>query len=426
MNVLNRVEAPEAYKIEQVKLLKPELLTLANGIPVYYINGGTEDVLRIEFQFDAGNATSHKALLANACNNLLTSGTPGRTSAQIAEEVDYYGAFFHNETGFDKASVSLYTLNKYLPQTLDIVRDALTATLFPEREVRTFATNTAQRLQINMQKNDFVARRTFNKAVFGENHVYGLTASPEDCEALSREELLAFYKKHYDFSTCVIIVSGRVGDAELKEIASQFADIRFETHEKPAGTPSPAYLPSVQYVEKPDALQSAIRIGRVLVNKTHPDYIDLQILNTILGGYFGSRLMANIREDKGYTYGIGSGLASLQSAGFFYIATEVGTDVTADAVKEIYKELERLRRELVFGEELELVRNYLMGTFLGSIENVFSYAEKFKSIFNYGLGYDYYDRYFESLKNMDALRLQKLAEQYLDASTLTEVIVGKK
>ncbi|MNR03395.1 Peptidase M16 inactive domain protein [compost metagenome] len=180
------------------------------------------------------------------------------------------------------------------------------------------------------------------------------------------------------------------------------------------------------YKEKPEALQSAIRIGQLAINRKHKDFSGLQILNTVLGGYFGSRLMANIREDKGYTYGIGSGISSLQQAGYLFISTEVGADVCGAALTEIYKEIDLLKTTLIGEDELNLVRNYMLGSMLGSLENVFSHADKFKNIYFSGLDYDYYSRYIETVKTITAEELLALANKYFTTESFTEVVIGKK
>jgi predicted Zn-dependent peptidase len=178
-------------------------------------------------------------------------------------------------------------------------------------------------------------------------------------------------------------------------------------------------------VEKSDAIQSAIRVGRILFNKTHPDYFKFQVLNTILGGYFGSRLMANIREDKGYTYGIGSGLNSLLHSGYFFISTEVGADVTTKALDEIHKELKLLREDLVSESELETVRNYILGQFLRSVDGPFALAEKFKAVYEFGLDYSYYDKYFHAVKTVTPAEIRDLANKYFQEKDLIECVAGK-
>jgi predicted Zn-dependent peptidase len=180
------------------------------------------------------------------------------------------------------------------------------------------------------------------------------------------------------------------------------------------------------FIEKPDAIQSAVRVGRLLFNKKDPDYFKFQVLNTVLGGYFGSRLMANIREDKGYTYGIGSGLASLVNGGYFFISTEVGVDVTNNTLSEIYKEIKLLREQPVNNEELETVRNYVLGQFLRSVDGPYSLADKFKAIWEFGLGYDYFENYFKAVKTITPKEIQELANKYLQEEDLIELVVGKK
>jgi zinc protease len=162
------------------------------------------------------------------------------------------------------------------------------------------------------------------------------------------------------------------------------------------------------------------------INRKHEDFSGLQILNTVLGGYFGSRLMNNIREDKGYTYGIGSGISSLQQAGYLFMATEVGADVCSAALTEIYKEIELLKNEPIGEEELNLVRNYMLGSMLGSLENVFSHADKFKNIYFSGLDYDYYTNYIATVKAITAEDLLAIANKYLTTDHFIEVVIGKK
>ncbi|HRH66403.1 MAG TPA: insulinase family protein, partial [Bacteroidia bacterium] len=181
-----------------------------------------------------------------------------------------------------------------------------------------------------------------------------------------------------------------------------------------------------QFIEKEGAVQSAIRIGRRLFNRNHPDYPGMAVLNTVLGGYFGSRLMSNIREDKGYTYGIGSALVSMKQEGYFFISTEVGADVTVPALTEIYKEIDLLKTELVEEEELAMVRNYMRGTFLKGIENAFHLADRFRSLHLHGLGYDYYQKYLEKVRTIQPDEIKALANKYLDSGAFYELVVGRK
>ncbi|WP_370526579.1 M16 family metallopeptidase [Pedobacter sp. HDW13] len=239
-------------------------------------------------------------------------------------------------------------------------------------------------------------------------------------------DLLTYFKAAYAPNNCTIVVSGKFDTTGFNLLDSSFG-YNWEKSEVVKNTFS--FNPTEKqfvYKEKPEALQSAIRIGQLAINRKHKDFPGLQILNTVLGGYFGSRLMANIREDKGYTYGIGSGISSLQQAGYLFISTEVGADVCGAALTEIYKEIDLLKTTLIGEEELNLVRNYMLGSMLGSLENVFSHADKFKNIYFSGLDYDYYSRYIETVKTITAEELLALANKYFTTESFTEVVIGKK
>jgi predicted Zn-dependent peptidase len=188
----------------------------------------------------------------------------------------------------------------------------------------------------------------------------------------------------------------------------------------------PFFLPQKKHLAKADAIQTAIRIGKRLFTKTHPDYCSITVLNTLLGGYFGSRLMSNIREDKGYTYGISSGIVSMKEGGYFIISTEVGSEVCDPAIHEIYREIGKLRTELVPLEELNLVKNYMLGSFLRSIDGAFAQIERFIAVEEYGLGLDFYRQYVDTIRSIDVKRLRDLANQYLQEDSFVELTAGKR
>ncbi|WP_091145099.1 M16 family metallopeptidase [Mucilaginibacter pineti] len=426
MTELNRTLAPDFKAIDNITLIRPEHKTLGNGCNIYCFNSGDQELVRIEWVFNNLRFNPAKPLLNMAVNTMLTEGTNTLTAAQIADKIDFYGAFLQVDYGYENSQVTLYSLNKHLHQTLPVIADLLTNSVFPEKELETFKRNQQQKLQVSLQKNDIVARRDFNKAIYG-NTIYGLGASFDNYKSLQRDDLAAHYKLQYQPSNCSIIIAGKVDATALALITDTF-DKGWTNGPITADTTQPELQAAAErfyFTEKSDALQSAIRIGTPTINRNHPDFQALQVLNTVYGGYFGSRLMTNIREDKGYTYGIGSGLGSFKQGGSFFIATEVGADVCKAAVTEIEKELNILKTDLVPAEELSLVRNYMLGSLLGSLENVFSHADKFKSIYFAGLDYDYYDRYADTVKNITSDKLIELANQYFHFDEFYKVIVGK-
>jgi zinc protease len=424
--MIDRTVAPAYRQVDQINFIPAKEFTLDNGLKLHIVDAGDQDLVRIEFIFNNVEWNDSKPLQAFAVSSMLTDGTSELTGAQISEKIDYYGAFLQADYNYDNSTVALYSLNKHLPHTLPIVKSILTDSIFPQEELDTFVRNHKQSLSVNLEKNDFLSRRLFNHALFG-NSLYGYTIEAADYDAVTREQLLEYYRSAYLLANCSIMVSGKVTFETTRILNELFGQ---EPLEPAATTPNNFSFSEgpgrEYYIERPEALQSAIRIGRVAVNRTHEDFPGLQVLNTILGGYFGSRLMANIREDKGFTYGIGSALVSLRNAGYFFIATEVGVDVCSAALTEIEKEIEILKTQPVSEEELALVRNYMLGSLLGGLENAFSHADKFKNIYPYGLGYEYYDRYIRIVETITPDEVLRLANKYLDMECFNRVIVGKK
>jgi zinc protease len=422
--MLNRTEAPAFKQIEDIQFIKAQKHSLANNIPVYVVNAGDQDLVRIEFIFENRAWELDKPIMPSVTNSMLTEGTHSLSSAQIAAKIDYYGAYFQSEFGYDQSSLTLYALNKHVSSTLPVIKEMLTGSIFPDKELETLLRNQKQRLKVGLEKNDVLARRSFINALFGDS-IYGYNNKLEDYDRVKKEDLINYYQKVYHPANCTIVVSGKI-DAEMLALVNQlFGDWVSNQESHNFSVNFKGATEKLHYTERTDALQSAIRIGMPSINRKHPDFIGLQILNTVFGGYFGSRLMANIREDKGYTYGIGSGIASLQHAGYFFIGTEVGVDVTQNTLTEIEKEINILKTELVPTEELALVKNYLMGSLLGSLENAFSHADKFKNLHFYGLDYTYYDRYTQTVKNISPQVLMDMANKYWDYDNFYKVIVGK-
>jgi len=426
--MLNRILSPQLKQPEKVQIPEPVKIILPNGIPLFILNSGTQEVCKIEFLFGAGSLFESNPLVAAATNELIDEGTKNKSSVQVAEIFDFYGAYLQTECTSDWASVSLFTLNKFLTPTMELMREVITEPAFPEKELETFVVQGKQRLTVSEEKVDYLARRNFSTALFGSNHAYGFAKKMSDYDLVKPEQLASFHNQFYKNGVNAIIVAGYLTDEQQNNLITQLGqvDVKYaavDFYKLPS--PSP-FVKQNLHIEKEGAVQNAIRIGRTMFNRTHADYPKFTVLNTILGGYFGSRLMSNIREDKGYTYGIGSGLASMQQSGYFYIATEVGADVCKAAINEINFEIEKLQQDLVPDDELNLVRNYLAGSFQRSIDGSFALADRYKSVLTYGLGSTYFYNYLSVLKTITSEELRTLAQQYLSAEMLSQVTAGKK
>jgi predicted Zn-dependent peptidase len=426
--MLNRALAPEFKTINKIDVIQTKHEKLSNGIDVYSLSAGTQEIVKLEFVFRAGMYHQTQTLIASTTNNLLESGTKSYTADELSDGIDFYGSFLELQVEQDIASVTLFSLNKYLNESLKFVEELIKFPLFPEHEFKIHVSNKKQKHIINSQKVSVLARRRFTELLFGAEHPYGRDVKDADFDRISISELKTFFNTHYNSLNCTIFTSGNLPHNLTQTLNGFFGEAHWGGALDDDNSQVKTLHTSSQqkhFIQKDDAIQSAIRIGRVLFNKTHPDYFKFQVLNTILGGYFGSRLMANIREDKGYTYGIGSGLTNLVHNGYFFISTEVGADVTKETLSEIYKELGILREKSIDTAELETVRNYILGNFLRSVDGPFALADKYKSIWEYGLDYSFFDNYFHAVKTVTPAELRDLANKYLQEKDLIECVAGK-
>ncbi|SUJ28363.1 Peptidase M16 inactive domain [Sphingobacterium spiritivorum] len=424
--MLNRSFAPSFNTIAGIDLVHPESLTFDNGLKTFLFHNPDQELVRLEWIFNNIYDKSENPLLNTTLSAMLKEGTAQLSSAQIAEQVDFYGAYLIPEYSYDQTSLTLYVLNKHVDKLLPLIKEILTAATIPQHELDTYIQNNKQTLSISLQKNDFVARRLFYTAVFGDNR-YGNVPTAQAYDAISRADLLNLYDQQILPHNCTLFIAGNVSESLIERVSQLFgqewhSDTVIAAQQKPVFEARAGQL----IVEnKKDALQSAIRLGYPMINRTHPDFPAVQVVNTLLGGFFGSRLMRNIREEKGYTYSIGSAVASLKFSGFFTIASEVGVDVTSQTLTEIDKELDILCTEQAEEEELAVVKNYMLGSMLGSLESIFSHADKFKSVYFSGMTLDYYDRYAEVVKTMTTERVLEIAKQYFRKEDLIKVVVGQ-
>lgn len=424
--MLNRTVPPAFQSIKDITIIQPEEIVYKNGLKAFVFQAESLDLLKFEFTFANIYTQEELAYLNPILSSMLKEGTQTLSSKEIADTIDFYGAYLMPEYSLDHTSLTLYTMHKYADKVLPIMADILRNASLPQKELSTYIRNNKQSLQISLQKNDVLARRYFYDAVFRGTR-YGVLPTEEKYDAVTREQLLNLFQHQIYPSNCTLFIAGRV-DKPIHDLVSQYfgEDWKNEQKELNANALSfDAHTTEVVVVEKPEALQSAIRLGTTSIRRAHEDFPALQFVNTLFGGFFGSRLMRNIREEKGYTYSIGSYVGNLKYTGFFTIATEVGVASTQDTLKEIATEFDRLRSEPPQQEEVDLVRNYMQGVMLGSLESIFSHVDKFKATYFSGLTLDYYRYYSDVLKAMTPAKVQDIAIKYFDYDKLYKVVVGK-
>ncbi len=422
---LNRKKPPVIKDAVDFHLeLKPyEKYVLKNGVEVYAIDAGAEEVMQVEWVFYAGNWYEPQNLVAASTNFLLKNGTTTKSAFQINEHFEYYGSYLNRNCYNETATLTLHTLSKHLEALLPVVKEILTDSVFPQGELDIYKQNMKQRLNVNLKKGDFVASRLIDAYLYGEQHPYGRYSSFEDFDGLTQEQVKEFYQQYYLNGKLILFVAGKLPSNLFQLLDQHFGDLNNQPLQVADIAAQPAEEKKYRITNDPNGVQGAIRIGQPFPNRHHPDFMKVQVLNNVFGGFFGSRLMNNIREDKGYTYGIYSYLQNHIQQSAWVISTEAGRDVSEAAIVEVYKEMERLRNEPVGEEELLLVRNYMIGSILGDLDGPFHIINRWKNIILNGVPQDYFYRQMEVIRNVSAEELQGLANKYLQPENFYELVV---
>ena len=424
---MNRKIAPPIKDaIEYNLLLKPyDHFVLDNGIHVYSVNAGAQEVIQLEMVYHAGNSYEQQKGIASATNFLLKNGTSTKTAFQINEAFDYYGGYCSRACYNETATITLHSLTKHIDNLLPIVYEMLTDAVFSQEELDIFKQNSQQRLKVNLQKADFIAGRLIDSYVYGEQHPYGVYTHPLDIDNLTVEKCKAFYNQYYINGNCVIFVSGSFPEGIKEKLNNQFGQLKVNKQlvYTPHITTTPAIQKKYRIENDPSAVQGAIRLASPFPTRQHPDFKKAMVLNTVFGGFFGARLMSNIREDKGYTYGIYSYIQNHLQHTAWVVSTDAGKDVSEATIEEVYKEMKRLREEKISEEELLLVRNYMIGGILGELDGPFQIMAKWKNIILNNVDENYFYDSVREIKTVSADELLALANKYLHPEHFYELVV---
>ena len=417
---------PPLIQSQDFAFRKPERHILPNGIMLSTIaSAGHEEVLRIDFVFAVGQWHQVQKLQALFTCRMLREGCRGYSSADFAERLDYYGAWLELSVGMNRSFVTLYTLKKFFDQTLQLVHSMLSEPAYGEEQFLTIRANNKAQLLVNMQKGDVCAQRALRRSVYGAAHPCGMSADPEDYDALQTSHLREFFARHYGSRNCSIYLSGSVDDGVIQRVEQLFGATPWGSA-TPVDAVQYSLQPSesmTQHITRPDALQSSIRMGALMMDVNDPDYLSMRVLTTVLGGYFGSRLMKNVREDKGYTYHISSDLITNTSQVLFLVGCEALADKADEVIAEVHDEMLRLQHEPISDAELLMVRNYMTGEICRNYEGAFSLADAYIFLEHLGLPETHIENTIEVIRTTDAARLQQLAQRYLRPESLYTVVV---
>lgn len=419
--MINRAQQPEVLPVAHIDFVKPQVFDITEDVHLLWMKNVANDTVRLDLYFNAGINCGAQSVSA-IVHGLLFSGTAEKSSVEIHEGIDALGGFLDTDLSFETAIVSVYCLREHLTKITALVAEAINGLSFRENEVEDSLRSMGQKYRENQQKVRHVAQQQFRKALFESHAAYSTLSEEKDFNQTDIATLKRFFREQYLQGLTRITLVGNVEQDDVDALIDQFG--KWAVEKRPEYGDGFATNQRRLHFPVNGAVQTAIRMGRILYSKKHPDYIGFQFLNTILGDYFGSRLMSNIREDKGYTYGIGSAVMELHHSGYFVIVTEVGTDVCDAALQEIRNELEKLQNELIPEEELELVRNYMLGQILKSADGPYAMMDMFNSVDMYGLDLGFYDNVLHQIRTMDAERIRELARQYLNWDDFLVVTAG--
>lgn len=423
--MLNRTIAPASYPIELIKFPTVTKTSLVNGIEIQSLSLGEQAVFKLEIIVQAGASAADKAGIASLTSSLMKRGTKQRDATAIHQIFDYYGAFWDIQTNLDYATFVLYGLSKHIKSLLPYVLEIIQEASFPTEEFEKEIAIEVQKNKLNWQKTAFSASQLLRSQLFNEDP-YGRISTQESLEAIQLGDLVNFHRQYWLGGTPKIFLSGSFSYNQIEAVQKTFENLQtFPVNIKGPNLREDLTKKTNKLREyRENALQSSIRLGMRSITRNHTDYFKFSVLNTILGGFFGSRLQKNIREEKGFTYGISSSIVPMLRAGYWVVGTDVNNDNVDETCEEIRKEMRKLQQEKVSPDELNLVKNYLMGSFTGELTQAFDIAEKIKVIQIENLPFDYYDQFQAQIQACTPEDLLELATKYLDPTNLQVIIVG--
>ncbi len=418
---------PPVWGVERVEYIEPERLRLFNGVELFTLNSGDQEVVKIDFSFRAGSWYAQSRLDGSMAASMLQEGTSKHKSIEIANIFDFYGAQFSSASSYDNNYISLLSLKKHLPYLLPMVSEIIREASFPEEEFEILRQKRKQRAIVDAGRVSLIAQKNFLRNLFGEGHPYAPVASPEFYDTITLDGVKSHYQKFYRPDRMTITASGFIDSEVIQLIEENFSSIwgGSELEERTNNYRLPVAQQTL-FIEKAGANQNAVAIGKIFPTQNHPDFPGLKLLCTILGGYFGSRLMSNIREEKGYTYSIHASPISFLHNGVFLVFAEVKTDKTNETVNEVFNEIKKLREELITQEELIPIQNYLLGRILEDFDGPFARSHTFISLRESNLDFEYYNKLINTIKTATPSEIRALAQKYLDPESMSTIIAGTR
>jgi predicted Zn-dependent peptidase len=423
--------APVSKDILKVTLPRATEATLSNGLTVLIMENRRLPLISIQFNISAAGPIFEPADtpgLANVTAQMLRQGTKTRTSLEIADELARLGASFSASSGFGSSAtvVSASGLSDNFEQWFALATDILLNPSFPADEINLLKQRLKAQLRQQRANPTFLATETFNRAVYGPHPASVVSPTNESIDKMTPEMLAKWHREQYAPQNAILGITGDVRAADIVPRLEKWlaAWKKTELKEVLPENPKPAASKRVFLVDRPNSVQTSVTMGNISIDRRDPDFVPLTVMNHILGGGAAARLFLNLREEKGYTYGVYSNFTALKYPGPWRASGDVRTEVTAGAMTEFFREFERIRTERVPAAELEEAKRSLVASFALSLESqaeLLGYAIVRKI---YGFPADYWDTYPARVMAVTAEDIQQVARKYIDPDNIQVVAVG--
>jgi zinc protease len=413
---------PPAYiTIKKVGLAPIQKSTLKSGLPLYYLNNSQLKVFRLELVFKAGSVFGKNTTDAYFTSILLNSGTDTLSSTAIIEKFESLGASFECSQGFENFTIRLMGLSEFFTASVDLLKEVMYAAIFPETELELAKNRQIQSYRIGLEKSDVVCNQVFRKNMFGTETAYGHTIDEDKIKNVNQIQLQDFYKNNIQRAGFASYLTGNVNEKQRTYFAQVF-DNSFEMLHTERLTPSEVLPLFNEKIEKEKAVQCSIKMGKRTIGRKDPEYAKFLVSNVLFGGFFGSRLMKNIREEKGLTYGISSSAAPVGPNWVWSINSAVKKENIGIVTEEIEKELEKLKSQEPNEGELQTVKNYISGSVLSGMNTVFDIMDKHRLIEQEELSATYYEDLLPAVHAVKPQEVTEMARKYMN--NLSSLIVG--
>jgi len=420
---VNRTLVPEIHAIDNISLLNLQKINLIEGVTCYILKDEQVDLCRIDWVIPAGLIYQAKKLQANMAMLMLKQGNAKYNDRELTVLLEFYGAKWNYTIETHYINMSLFAIKRHFLALLDVLYEMIHTSLFDQNELQIILDQEMQKYKVNVERNEWHADKYAATALYGQEHPYSNNLLISDFESISIEDVKNYYYDTIYYAHGDLFISGNIDDSILNQIKKIFSRLKIKKSYKIPYIPKQIAAQNIHHIKGPQSTQASIRMMMPIINKAHKDYMLVVIVNTILGGYFGSRLMRNLREDKGYTYGIYSQIVSLIDDAHWVVSTEVDNEVKADAIQQIYKEIRNLQTLQISEDELTKIKNTMLGQLLSNTDGVFNRIQSIIGLYKYGLDASQYSKWTTEINMITSKQVQSIANLYFDVNNIFEVIV---